>query len=181
LNFSGESIIDVNIGLRDWYEYDNDEMYFQYLGITNNSLTEIPPKLFQSLKYLGGDRNYRLNLSNNQITTIPRLSIRSIDLSNNKITEIETGAFSGLQVRSINLNGNQITTIPAGVFAGLPIENISLGNNKITKIETGAFAGLTTPDNYSDYYRYIGLWGNQLSDLPVGVFSGLSGRISIDL
>jgi len=98
------------------------------------------------------------------ITAIPtqlcaaKDTLKLIDLSNNKITEVpvELGALGALE--DINLSKNALTALPDEVLAGWSkIEFLNLSDNKLTRV--GSLAGC--PKLYE-----ILLNGNQLESLP---------------
>ncbi|XP_046144824.1 leucine-rich repeat-containing G-protein coupled receptor 5-like [Osmia bicornis bicornis] len=56
----------------------------------------------------------------------------SLNLSDNKLTKIETGFIKSSTIRSISLNNNEIQEIPNGVFDHVPnLECLDLRNNQI--------------------------------------------------
>ncbi|ESP00442.1 hypothetical protein LOTGIDRAFT_140702, partial [Lottia gigantea] len=66
------------------------------------------------------------------------------NLSSNRISIIEPGAFQGLiNLRKIDLSYNRIGTIDSAMFLGLPkLEKLSLDNNRINTLPDGTFNDL---------------------------------------
>jgi Leucine-rich repeat (LRR) protein len=92
--------------------------------------------------------------------------VYKLDLSNNKIEEIEPGTFNKLNISNVYLNGNRLTTLRNTTFAGLNrVESISLYQNNMSTIEPGTFAGFQN-------LRYIQLDFNQLTQLDSSIFAG---------
>lgn len=94
-----------------------------------------------------------LILADNQITKISALglfnripNLKTLDMSRNKITEIEQGAFEGAySINEILLAENQITTVNRAMFKGLNnLKSLSLFGNQISCVTPGAFDELTS-------------------------------------
>jgi hypothetical protein len=96
-------------------------------------------------------------------------NLRYLDLSNNQLTTLPVGVFKGLpKLRELHLYKNQLTTLPKGVFVGLnQLDVLSLFDNQLQALPVGAFNGL--PE-----LRRLHLYKNQLTTLPKGVFVGLN-------
>jgi beta propeller repeat protein len=116
----------------------------------------------------------QLELSDNLITSVESgtfsgVEIHVLDLHTNQIQSIEVGSFDGLRVRSLYLNQNQLTTIPERAFEGCHgPRDLYLQENNITSIETNAFAGFEYPIGGSLHLRH-----NDITSLEVGDVNGL--------
>lgn len=90
---------------------DNLGPLTKLLDLSGNFIGELHPELFESFPYL----KY-LNLSNanltkfNPITLVNQYNLRSLDLSQNQLNEIDVSAMS-MKLESFNLNGNDLTKI----------------------------------------------------------------------
>jgi hypothetical protein len=123
-----------------------------------------------------------LNLTNNQITSIESGdfsglgSLQSLYLRNTQITSIESGDFSGLgSLQDLLLTNNQITSIESGAFSGLgSLQDLLLTNNQITSIESGDFSDLGS-------LQMLILNSNQITSIESGAFSGLGSLQRLDL
>ena len=117
----------------------------------------------------------RLFLSNNQISRIESgdfsglTNLKELWLTDNQVSSIESGGFSGLtNLQGLYLLRNQISSIEAGDFSGLTnLLWLRLRNNQISSIESGDFSGLTN-------LSWLDLEANQISSIESGDFSGLT-------
>jgi len=59
-----------------------------------------------------------------------------LDLNNNQISSIESGAFNGLNtLYTLDLSKNQLTSVDMNIFAGLDnLSDLYLGGNQITAL-----------------------------------------------
>jgi Leucine-rich repeat (LRR) protein len=123
-----------------------------------------------------------LYLHGNQITNLESGAFAGLDsltelrLGNNQITNIESGAFTGLgNLTALYLNRNQIMSIGSGVFTGLgSLTSLSLDHNQITSIGSGAFTGLGSLTGLS-------LDHNQITSIESGAFTGLGSLTGLRL
>ncbi len=122
-----------------------------------------------------------LDVSDRGITDIAGIQycsiLQELNLSNNQLTNLPAGIFTGLtNLQKLYLGGNQLTNLPAGIFTGLTnLQILSLYNNQLTNLPAGIFTGLT---NLQKLYLYK----NQLTTLPAGIFTGLTNlqKLSLD-
>ncbi len=70
------------------------------------------------------------------------------------------------------LNGNQIQRLEKGVFEGLRdlTKSVSFSANRINQIDREAFSDLVS-------LRDLNLWGNQLTEIREGYFSGKTTQV----
>lgn len=107
---------------------------------------------------------------------VPLHKLRELDLSSNKISEIEPNSFNGLNtLEKLSLENNELGEIRRESFAGLPsLIRLNLRNNEIKTIEEGAldFPALT----------YVDLSENSLTRLSDTMFDNLPKlqHISLD-
>ncbi|GIY13364.1 toll-like receptor 6 [Caerostris extrusa] len=87
-----------------------------------------------------------LNLNVNKLIEVPKTikylqQLRSLDISNNRISVISNASYQGLRVLySLRLAGNSIGNLSKGVFEDLPsIRILNLANNNVQAIEQGTF------------------------------------------
>ena len=101
------------------------------LNASNNRLTNIDILNWLQNYYLAD-----LNVSNNQITTVAKMStmttLRKLNLANNQLTDI-TGLETLVNLREMDLSGNQISDI-SKLSALKAVEKLYLHKNKITNI-----------------------------------------------
>uniref|UniRef100_A0A8C7HCU3 Slit homolog 1 protein n=1 Tax=Oncorhynchus kisutch TaxID=8019 RepID=A0A8C7HCU3_ONCKI len=124
-----------------------------------------------------------LRLNNNEITTLEATGVfkalsqlNNINLSNNKITEIEDGAFEGAgSVNELHLSANQLDSVRSGMFKGLEgLRMLMLRNNKIRCIHNNSFTGLHN-------VRLLSLYDNQLTTITPGAFDTLQTLSTLNL
>ena len=105
-----------------------------------------------------------------------RVPTKRLYLHYNQITNIESGAFTGLGgLTSLSLDFNQIASIESGDFTGLgSLTQLTLQYNQIAGIESGDFNGLGS---------LTSLWvtNNQIAGIESGSFIGLDALTSLNL
>ena len=98
-----------------------------------------------------------------------------IDLSENFIGELTSGAFHGVNVVRLNLRRNNVATIHKDAFEGVVrMRAIDLSHNTLTELPPGAFAGLAET-------RLIKLRYNQMTRISDDAFDGLPLLEELDL
>ena len=101
--------------------------------------------------------------------------MRAINLSDNKIEEIEPGSFNNVNVTEIYLDGNLLNALSNKTFAGVNrIQRIGLNRNNLSAIEPGTFAGFAS-------LLHVDLDDNQLTQLDSSVFAGSNNLLTISL
>ena len=139
------------------------------------------------------------------ITKEDLTGVTYIDLSQQGISSVETGDFSGLiSLEVLRLDQNQIISLPVGIFDGLVeegavysvLKSFSLSQNELTELPSGIFDGLSSLESLDLYNNQIStieagafdglsslehlyLYGNQISTLPEGIFDELSNLESL--
>ncbi|XP_028829067.1 slit homolog 1b isoform X2 [Denticeps clupeoides] len=124
-----------------------------------------------------------LRLNNNDLSvleatgTFRALShMKKINLSNNKILEIEDGAFEGASsVVELHLTANHLDSVRGGMFRGMEgLRMLMLRNNRISCIHNGSFTGLQN-------VRLLSLYDNQLTTIMPGAFDTLPNLSTLNL
>ncbi|XP_060067109.1 follicle-stimulating hormone receptor-like [Ylistrum balloti] len=113
-------------------------------------LGNIGPGVFGEFQRLDTIQMYR-----NGITRVPNLEnfstrnrdtnevMQEIDLSNNKIEEIEEHAFMSIKTNLLKLDNNRIRTIKKSAFYEAQIVNLQISDNPtLTVLEDGAFSAI---------------------------------------
>uniref|UniRef100_A0A8C6K1V5 Uncharacterized protein n=1 Tax=Melopsittacus undulatus TaxID=13146 RepID=A0A8C6K1V5_MELUD len=138
----------------------------RHVNLSYNKLTEIDPSAFAELSNLE-----EVRLDNNELTTIPSLgpaasSVRSLHLHHNRIRSIEASQLKPyVSLETLDLSFNDITEIRNGCFPqGLHIKELYLGSNRISTLEPGAF------DSLSRSLLTLRLSKNRITQLPVKAF-----------
>ncbi|XP_057402650.1 adhesion G protein-coupled receptor A3 isoform X4 [Balaenoptera acutorostrata] len=106
--------------------------------------------------------------------TVPNCTVTLI-LSNNKISELKNGSFSGLSLlERLDLRNNLISSIDPGAFWGLSsLKRLDLTNNRIGCLNADIFRGLTN-------LVRLNLSGNLFSSLSQGTFDYLGSLRSLE-
>ncbi|KAJ8264517.1 hypothetical protein GJAV_G00150220 [Gymnothorax javanicus] len=142
---------------------------------SNLRLTKIPEHIPSSTA--------ELRLNNNEISVLESTGIfkslsqlKKINLSNNKISEIEDGAFEGAgSVIELHLTANQLDSVRSGMFRGLEgLRMLMLRNNRISCIHNSSFTGLHN-------VRLLSLYDNQLTTITPGAFDTLQTLSTLNL
>ncbi|XP_032806650.1 slit homolog 2 protein-like isoform X1 [Petromyzon marinus] len=124
-----------------------------------------------------------LRLNNNDITVLEATGIfkkltqlRKINLSNNKIADVEEGAFEGAgSVGELLLTGNQLESVHGAMFRGLEgLKTLMLRSNKLTCVGNGTFAGLGS-------VRLLSLYDNQIGSITPGAFATVHSLSTLNL
>uniref|UniRef100_A0A493TF77 Leucine rich repeats and immunoglobulin like domains 1 n=1 Tax=Anas platyrhynchos platyrhynchos TaxID=8840 RepID=A0A493TF77_ANAPP len=138
----------------------------RHVNLSYNKLTEIDPSAFAELLNL-----QEVRLNNNELTTIPSLgpassSVRALHLHHNRIRSIEASQLKPyVTLETLDLSFNDITEIRNGCFPqGLHIKELYLGSNRISTLEPGAF------DSLSRSLLTLRLSKNRITQLPVKAF-----------
>lgn len=127
-----------------------------------SSLAEITPLHF-STYHLLLTGNLLKRLAFNDFVHYEGATI--LHLGNNDISEVETGAFNGLQgLKRLHLNNNKIDSLRDDFFVGLEqLEYLQLDYNYISHIDASAFSKLR-------HLEVLILNDNLLSSLPTNVY-----------
>lgn len=137
-----------------------------YLNLSFNKLTAIDQAALSELPNLR-----ELRLGHNELTAIPSIgasssNIVSLYLHHNRIRSIESSQLKPfVSLETLDLTSNEITEIRSTCFpSGLQLKDIYLGSNKIGLLEPGAF------DNLSRSLQVLRLSRNRIAQLPVKAF-----------
>ncbi|XP_068607543.1 slit homolog 1 protein-like [Brachionichthys hirsutus] len=142
---------------------------------SNLRLTKFPEHLPPSTE--------ELRLNNNDLTVLEATGafkglsqLKKINLSNNKISEIEAGAFEGASsAAELHLSANHLEAVRGSMFRGMEgLRMLMLRNNRIRCVHNGSFAGLSG-------VRLLSLYDNRLSSVLPGAFDGLPGLSTLNL
>ena len=130
------------------------------------------------------------------------VGLRHLNLSHNRVTELDSGLLADLTERleTLDLTANQVGRLAAGQFRQLSgLVSLRLDNNRLASLGQGVFQGLTTnleqlslANNSLGYLhdevllplanglRVLRLGSNQLSAVPLGL-KHLTGLVELDL
>uniref|UniRef100_A0A3B5LU64 Slit homolog 1b (Drosophila) n=1 Tax=Xiphophorus couchianus TaxID=32473 RepID=A0A3B5LU64_9TELE len=142
---------------------------------SNLRLTKFPEHLPPSTE--------ELRLNNNDLSMLEATGafkglshLKKINLSNNKILEIEDGAFEGASsVGELHLTANHLESVRGSMFKGMEgLRMLMLRNNRISCIHNSSFTGLTN-------VRLLSLYDNQLTTILPGAFDTLPNLSTLNL
>ncbi|XP_059336012.1 leucine-rich repeats and immunoglobulin-like domains protein 1 isoform X1 [Ammospiza nelsoni] len=138
----------------------------RHVNLSYNKLAEIDPSVFAELSNL-----QEVRLDHNELSAIPSLgsaasSVRALYLHHNRIRSIEGRELQPyVTLETLDLSFNDITEIRNGCFPqGLLIKELYLGSNRISTLEPGAF------DSLSRTLLTLRLSKNRITQLPVKAF-----------
>uniref|UniRef100_H3BB78 Leucine rich repeats and immunoglobulin like domains 2 n=1 Tax=Latimeria chalumnae TaxID=7897 RepID=H3BB78_LATCH len=122
-----------------------------------------------------------LDLSSNLISEVknssfPRMQLKYLNLSNNRITALEPGCFDNLNnsLLVLKLNRNRITIIPPKIFKLPQLQYLEIKRNRIKIVESLTFMGL-------DNLKSLKMQRNGISKLMDGAFFGLNNMEELEL
>ena len=110
------------------------------------------------------------------ITDAHLAAITTLDLSEDSITSLTNGDFSGLSsLETLILDGNSLSSLPANIFDGLSaLTALQLQGNSLTSLPANIFDGLSA-------LNALTLNDNSLSNLRANVFGGLTSLTVLNL
>ncbi|NXD77727.1 LRIG2 protein, partial [Halcyon senegalensis] len=122
-----------------------------------------------------------LDLSSNLISEIkaasfPRMQLKYLNLSNNRITTLEAGCLDNLSssLMVVKLNRNRISVIPPKIFKLPHVQFLELKRNRIKIVESLTFQGLES-------LKSLKMQRNGISRLMDGAFFGLGNIEELEL
>ena len=174
----------------------------ELVDLSSNSLVSIPDKSFSSQRRLrelrieankvssltprtfsGLGRLEVLSLGHNLLDRLgarvfrPLRRLRELSLAANRISEIEDGAFTGLEadLRLLDLSDNLLEAVPSNALASLGnLAELRLGQNNLRVLPDGAFLGLGK-------LAALDLGGNKLERVHEKAFTQLGDLASLSL
>ncbi|KAH1171293.1 hypothetical protein KIL84_006911, partial [Mauremys mutica] len=146
------------------------------LSLVHNTIPEINAEQLQL--YLSLEN---LDLSSNLISEIkassfPRMQLKYLNLSNNRITTLEAGCLDNLSssLVVVKLNRNRISMIPPKIFKLPHVQFLELKRNRIKIVESLTFQGLES-------LKSLKMQRNGISKLMDGAFFGLDNMEELEL
>lgn len=140
-----------------------------------SELNYMPMKLFKKCPQI-----IYFDISNSSINTVHKsafegiVNLEHLDLSFNKITEIQENTFAyGQNITFLDLSNNQLDSIHVNLFRAVTnLEKLNLSFNKIKKIPEKIF-------NYGSSLSYLNLSNNKIKEIPDNTFT--YGAISLTI
>ncbi len=141
------------------------------LDLSHNQLTTLPPEIAELTSLT------TLNLWDNQLTTLPPeiaelTSLTTLHLSRNQLTTLPPEIAELTSLTTLDLTGNQLTTLPPEIAELTSLTTLNLWGNQLTTLppEIAELTSLTT----------LNLWGNQLTTFPPEI-AELTSLTELDL
>lgn len=142
------------------------------LSLSDNELREIPIKAIQRLTSLKN-----LDLSTNKITEVladafVNLPLNTLKLADNQLN-IASDAFNGLEgtLKNLNLKNTGQEAVPKGVTRLISLAFLDLAQNKIGKIEPGHLSTMNT-------LTALNLERNRILKIDAKSFEGINDTLS---
>ncbi|XP_072528739.1 leucine-rich repeats and immunoglobulin-like domains protein 3 [Salminus brasiliensis] len=135
------------------------------LDLSHNKLRALPEGLFTGLQHLS-----EIKLNNNELETIPDFgshagNLTTLILANNKISKISSERLRPLvALETLDLGNNNLVEVRTGAFPPLPLKNLYVNNNRISVLEHGCF------NNLSNTLLVLRLNRNRLNSIPAKIF-----------
>uniref|UniRef100_A0A3B4B674 LRRNT domain-containing protein n=1 Tax=Periophthalmus magnuspinnatus TaxID=409849 RepID=A0A3B4B674_9GOBI len=107
-----------------------------------STITETHLNRTPNLQELHLFSNQIQNLGPHLLRGLPKL--RSLDLTDNKLTNLPANVFKNSTLTWLDLSGNRLTKIPGSLFGKLPnLDNLDLPNNRLEKVTERSLDALT--------------------------------------
>ncbi|XP_036790169.1 slit homolog 2 protein isoform X2 [Oncorhynchus mykiss] len=142
---------------------------------SNQKLTKIPEHIPQYTQ--------ELRLNNNEFSVLEATGffkrlpqLKKINLSNNRISDIEEGTFEGATgVNELILTSNRLENIHQGMLQGLNgLRTLMLRSNRIRCVSNSSFVGLSS-------VRLLSLYDNLITSMTPGAFDTLHALSTLNL
>ncbi|XP_005729781.1 leucine-rich repeats and immunoglobulin-like domains protein 2 [Pundamilia nyererei] len=164
----------------------NELTVFPYLGdvssnitglsLVHNRITEL--SMLQLQPYVSLET---LDLTSNSISELkvgsfPSMQLKYLNLSNNKISVLEPGCFENISssLLVLRLNRNRLTVLPSKVFKLPQLQFLELKRNKIKIVDSLTFKGM-------DSLKSLKMQRNGITKLMDGAFFGLNNIEELEL
>uniref|UniRef100_I3KBX3 Leucine rich repeats and immunoglobulin like domains 2 n=1 Tax=Oreochromis niloticus TaxID=8128 RepID=I3KBX3_ORENI len=164
----------------------NELTVFPYLGdvssnitglsLVHNRITEL--SMLQLQPYVSLET---LDLTSNSISELrvgsfPSMQLKYLNLSNNKISVLEPGCFENISssLLVLRLNRNRLAVLPSKVFRLPQLQFLELKRNKIKIVDSLTFKGM-------DSLKSLKMQRNGITKLMDGAFFGLNNIEELEL
>ena len=101
-------------------------------------------------------------------------TLQVLNLTRTELVEIPSALKSLTSLTALKVDQSRLTNISSRAFIGLHLEDVRLTNANISVLSPDAFAGL-------DKLKVLDLHGNQLADVPKGIFQPLRNLEVLDI
>ncbi|XP_054906279.1 leucine-rich repeats and immunoglobulin-like domains protein 2 [Poeciliopsis prolifica] len=178
--------LDVPDGITQVTMNHNDLAVFPFFGNVSSNITSlllvhnrISELLMHQLQpYISLET---LDLTSNSISELkvgafPSIQLKYLNLSNNKISLLEPGCFENISssLLVLRLNRNRLVTLPTKVFKLSQLQLLEMKRNKIKIVDSLTFKGL-------DSLKSLKMQRNGITKLMDGAFFGLNNIEELEL
>uniref|UniRef100_A0A3P9KR96 Leucine-rich repeats and immunoglobulin-like domains 2 n=1 Tax=Oryzias latipes TaxID=8090 RepID=A0A3P9KR96_ORYLA len=146
------------------------------LSLIHNKIMEVSMYLLQPYVSLES-----LDLTSNSISELtvgsfPSIQLKYLNLTNNKISVLEPGCFENISssLLVLRLNRNRIAVLPSKVFRLPQLQVLEMKRNRIKFVDSLTFKGM-------DSLRSLKMQRNGISKLMDGAFFGLTNIEELEL
>lgn len=141
------------------------------LDMSNNAISNLPPKSFENLKFLQFfDLSWNNIKSIDENTFVGLSSLRKLLLNNNNMLNIQPDTFARLErLDALDLSGNWLETFSGDVFGtrAKKLRKLFLKGNRLVKIQSHAFDTIPNVD-------FLVLTDNAITNLDDGLLLPLT-------
>lgn len=101
-------------------------------------------------------------------------TLQSLNLTRTQLMEMPAAFKSLTSMTALRVDHSLLNSIPSRAFAGLHLEDLRITNANVSQLLSDAFSGL-------DKLKTLDLHGNQLKEIPKGIFQPLRNLEFLDL
>ncbi|XP_043978128.1 leucine-rich repeats and immunoglobulin-like domains protein 2 isoform X2 [Gambusia affinis] len=178
--------LDVPDGITQATMNHNDLAVFPFLGNVSSNITSLSLVhnrisellMYQLQPYISLET---LDLTSNSISELkvgafPSIQLKYLNLSNNKISLLEPGCFENISssLLVLRLNRNRLVTLPSKVFKLSQLQLLEMKRNKIKIVDSLTFKGLES-------LKSLKMQRNGITKLMDGAFFGLNNIEELEL
>jgi small GTP-binding protein len=141
------------------------------LDLSNNQISSLPPEIVQLTNL------QTLDISDNQISSLPPeivqlTNLQFLNISDNQISSLPPEIVQLTNLQSLDIGGNQIRSLPREIFQLTNLQSLNIGGNQISSLPP-EIVQLTN-------LQSLNIGGNQISSLPREIVQ-LTNLQSLDL
>ena len=115
------------------------------LSVSDTTIKDVDEATFAGMEH----RLTKFTIQQSRLTYVPRginkiVTLRSLDLEGNNITELYPYSFYGASITSLSLAANRLSTLTENAFLGLEgnLRSLNLGANRIKNFPSSAVKNL---------------------------------------